>query len=100
MNRAGNVPDPATCILCASLTGPGCPHHPRPASRIPRRLAALAAAVALAAGLSACGPTPGSPNCPPGQWWVEKPGSGWECASGSSTIYTPSSFQPSPGGGQ
>ena len=23
------APDPATCILCASLTGPGCPYHPR-----------------------------------------------------------------------
>jgi hypothetical protein len=28
MNR-DNGPDAATCILCASLTGPGCPYHGR-----------------------------------------------------------------------
>ena len=61
-------------------------------TRALRRLAALAAAVALAfalgAGIAACDPS-GSPNCPPGQWRVDEPGYGWQCAPGSGQIFTP-----------
>ena len=66
-------------------------------TRILRRLAALAAAIALAFALGACQPE-GSPNCPPGQWWVDKPGYGWVCESGSGLVFTPAAFAPSPGG--
>lgn len=65
-----------------------------------RRLAALtvtaALAITLGAGIAACGPANGSPNCPPGQWWVDKPGYGWEC---SGPVFVPTVFTPSPGSG-
>jgi len=67
-------------------------------TRLRRILAAFALAAGAALGAAACGPPSGSPNCPPGQWWVEKPGSGWECAPGTSAIYTPTAF--APGGSQ
>lgn len=25
--RLRGIPDPADCILCRNLNGPGCPHH-------------------------------------------------------------------------
>jgi hypothetical protein len=59
-----------------------------------RLLAALAFAVFLIAGLAACGPANGSPNCPPGQWYVETPGAGWSCMSDPGP--PPSVFTPAP----
>lgn len=53
------------------------------------RLRRLLAAVALAIAVVGCDPATGSPNCPPGQWYVEKPGAGWTCAPGSPGVFTP-----------
>lgn len=53
--------------------------------------AALALAAVTVATVIGCGPATGSPNCPPGQWYVDKPGTGWICAAGSGSIFTPPS---------
>lgn len=55
--------------------------------KIPLAALALAAVTALAA--VGCGPTDGSPNCPPGQWYVDKPGTGWICAAAPPFSFTP-----------
>jgi len=61
---------------------------------------ALAVAALTVTAVTACGPASGSPNCPPGQWYVDKPGTGWICYGGPAVIFTPgSSFAPSPSGG-
>jgi hypothetical protein len=64
----------------------------------PRRLlAALAVTAVAAVTIVACGPATGSPNCPPGQWYVDSPGSGWECVPGKTgtPVFVPSAFAPS-----
>lgn len=45
--------------------------------------------VALVIAVTRTPPATGSPNCPPGQWYVEKPGTGWLCAPGSAPVFTP-----------
>jgi len=64
-------------------------------ARTRRLLAALALAAVTAVAAVACGPASGSPNCPPGQWYVENPGHGWECAPGGGAIFTPPAGSPS-----
>lgn len=54
--------------------------------------AAVALAAVAAAALAACGPAAGSPNCPPGQWYVDHPGAGWSCTSDPGT--PPPTFGP------
>ena len=60
------------------------------------RYAAIAVATALVAAIAACGPANGSPNCPPGQWYVETPGAGWSCMSDPGP--PPTAFTPAPTG--
>lgn len=82
MNR-DNGPDAATCILCASLTGPGCPYHGRRSTMMRRRTlraaSLLLAAIAMALAVAGCqtpsarpsdGPTSFWP-CPAGQTFTE-----------------------------
>jgi hypothetical protein len=46
---------------------------------------------------AACGPANGSPNCPPGQWYADKPGTGRECVPGKTgaPVFVPATFAPS-----
>lgn len=61
-----------------------------------RTSAALLAFAVMLGALAACGPAAGSPNCPPGQWYADKPGTGWICASDPPFVYTPGyTFGPS-----
>jgi len=65
-------------------------------ARALRLAAVLALAVATAAAAIGCGPASGSPNCPPGRWYVDKPGTGWTCAPDQPFVYTPGyTFAPS-----
>ena len=61
------------------------------------RVTALTLAVAAftAAAATARHPAAGSPNCPPGQPYVDKPGTGWLCAGGATVIFTPPAPSPS-----
>jgi len=54
-------------------------------------LIGLAVTAVIAAAVLVIRPvrSPGSPNCSPGQWYVDKPGTGWICASGPAFTFTP-----------
>jgi len=90
--RADPWVTPWRCSLChRNHPGPcGCPCHFPAQVRAAARAALAAAALAVTLlALAACRPASGSPNCPPGQWYADKPGTGWICASAPPIVYTP-----------
>lgn len=75
MNREG--PDAATCILCASLTGPGCHYHGRRSvtrRRAMRAASLLLAAITLALAVAGCQTQTARPSAVPTSFWPCPPG--------------------------
>ena len=62
-----------------------------------KTFAALVLAALTTVTAIGCGPANGSPDCPPGQWYVETPGAGWSCMTNPGpppTVFTPAPASP------